>query len=288
MMSHSLMVSLCIKGLEAERPETVVLTLKRVRDVVGHEYLANRFEDEDGVALLVACFNERATPGGSENVCLSDTCYCNPSETQPCRCRTGSLTLWSLDSRWFATLHSVCPCAEVVRVYLCTAWVPLTTVCGRREAKPTGTAAVLTSCFAHCTAYCPNAEVMREFLRTAQHLLKFERTREGLLMVRPELGRSMPGPQQRATARGPVGLSRKAPHVYDVTKHQVPHTHTDSCIRHPHTSTGSRSGVPWSRFESPALLPINYTTACSKVPIRPFQSHHPRHSSPAPQRFRAS
>lgn len=88
MMSHSLMVSLCIKGLEAERPETVVLTLKRVRDVVGHEYLANRFEDEDGVALLVACFNERATP-----------------------------------------------------------------------------------------------EVMREFLRTAQHLLKFERTREGLLMA---------------------------------------------------------------------------------------------------------
>ncbi|KAG2432677.1 hypothetical protein HYH02_006662 [Chlamydomonas schloesseri] len=63
MMSHSLMLSLCVKGLESDRPETVVLTLKRIRSVVASDYLAARFEAEEGVALLLTCFNERAGEG---------------------------------------------------------------------------------------------------------------------------------------------------------------------------------------------------------------------------------
>ncbi|GFR41532.1 hypothetical protein Agub_g2191 [Astrephomene gubernaculifera] len=58
MMSHSLMMSLCVRGLESDRPETVVLTLKRVRSVVASDYLADRFEAEDGVGLLLATFHE--------------------------------------------------------------------------------------------------------------------------------------------------------------------------------------------------------------------------------------
>ncbi|KAG2426610.1 hypothetical protein HXX76_012925 [Chlamydomonas incerta] len=60
MMSHSLMMSLCVKGLESDRPETVLLTLKRLRSVVGSDYLAARFEAEEGVALLLTCFHPAA------------------------------------------------------------------------------------------------------------------------------------------------------------------------------------------------------------------------------------
>ncbi|PNW83933.1 hypothetical protein CHLRE_04g214900v5 [Chlamydomonas reinhardtii] len=60
MMSHSLMLSLCVKGLESDRPETVVLTLKRIQSVVRSDYLASRFEGDEGVALLLTCFHERA------------------------------------------------------------------------------------------------------------------------------------------------------------------------------------------------------------------------------------
>ncbi|GIM13130.1 hypothetical protein Vretimale_16329, partial [Volvox reticuliferus] len=60
MLSHSLMMSLCIRGLEAERRETVVLTLRRIRSVVISEYLARKFEEEDGVGLMMATFSEGA------------------------------------------------------------------------------------------------------------------------------------------------------------------------------------------------------------------------------------
>ncbi|GLI71537.1 hypothetical protein VaNZ11_016769 [Volvox africanus] len=58
MLSHSLMMSLCIRGLEADRRETVVLTLRRIRSVVVSEYLARKFEEEDGVGLMMNTFSE--------------------------------------------------------------------------------------------------------------------------------------------------------------------------------------------------------------------------------------
>eukprot|EP00198_Chlamydomonas_reinhardtii_P009363 XP_001698700.1 predicted protein [Chlamydomonas reinhardtii] len=44
----------------SDRPETVVLTLKRIQSVVRSDYLASRFEGDEGVALLLTCFHERA------------------------------------------------------------------------------------------------------------------------------------------------------------------------------------------------------------------------------------
>ncbi|KAG2500458.1 hypothetical protein HYH03_002025 [Edaphochlamys debaryana] len=60
MLSKSMMMSLCIKGLESDRPETVALTLRRVREVVVADYLAERFEAEEGVAIMLGAFSELA------------------------------------------------------------------------------------------------------------------------------------------------------------------------------------------------------------------------------------
>ncbi|GLC42211.1 hypothetical protein PLESTB_000643000 [Pleodorina starrii] len=60
MLSHSLMMSLCIRGLEADRPETVALTLRRIRSVIISNYLATKFEEEEGVGLLMTLLSQWA------------------------------------------------------------------------------------------------------------------------------------------------------------------------------------------------------------------------------------
>lgn len=40
-----------------------MLTLKRIQSVVRSDYLASRFEGDEGVALLLTCFHERAGEG---------------------------------------------------------------------------------------------------------------------------------------------------------------------------------------------------------------------------------
>lgn len=63
LMAKSMLVTLCVKGLDSKREETVCITLKRVRQVIVSDYLAARFEADDGVVLLMSTFHAAASPG---------------------------------------------------------------------------------------------------------------------------------------------------------------------------------------------------------------------------------
>ncbi len=113
---------------------------------------------------------------------------------------------------------------------------------------------------------------MRQFLHTAQHLLKFERTREGLLMV--SLGScGVPGVRLSASSEQLPGDQRtRLTMLQTLGKHQVPHT------RPPAPGTISRASLRKSCIATHYPLPTLF-----ELPFRPVLSPDPRYNPPARQ-----
>ncbi|KAG1669498.1 hypothetical protein FOA52_015665 [Chlamydomonas sp. UWO 241] len=53
-ISKTLLVALCINGLRSHDPAIVRMSLSRVRTFIFSNYLATKFEEDDGVVLLVS------------------------------------------------------------------------------------------------------------------------------------------------------------------------------------------------------------------------------------------
>ena len=62
-MGKTLIVSLCVKGLRSEDPRVLRQSLRRVQSFIFCDYLADKFEQDDGVITLIGMLNEKMPAG---------------------------------------------------------------------------------------------------------------------------------------------------------------------------------------------------------------------------------
>ncbi|MEW5301129.1 MAG: hypothetical protein WDW36_004008 [Sanguina aurantia] len=63
MIGNTLLVNLCIKGLQSDDPAITKISLRRIRSYLVFDFLATHFDEEDGVILLLQRMDERCPPG---------------------------------------------------------------------------------------------------------------------------------------------------------------------------------------------------------------------------------
>jgi len=83
-ISKVLLIALCIKGLRSDNHEIIKISLVRIQSFVFNDFMAGRFEQDDGVVMLVSLLGHHdvladagdALLGGSVYRCfISPICY---------------------------------------------------------------------------------------------------------------------------------------------------------------------------------------------------------------------